>query len=164
MKHINNYFAVIMLIVISRVFPHPPNFTPLIALSFYVPAILGRKLVICYILAYILIDILFGFHEASFFVWGSIICISLLSKYFKDSLKTRLLGAITGSIIFFILTNFGVWTSGYYGYSLNGLISCYLAAIPFFNSTLIATVIYVFIIEMIIKLFFPNFFIIKNKF
>ena len=163
MKNPYNYLAIFILIFISRVIPHPPNFTPIIALSFYVPAILGIKFLMFYILSYILIDIFFGFHDASLFVWGSIFLISLISQYLTKSFMTRTIGVLTGSIIFFILTNFGVWTSGYYGYSLNGLISCYIAAIPFFNNTLISTVIYALIIESIIKIFFPNLIIVKKK-
>tara|TARA_E500000178_G_C16974651_1_gene732727 strand:+ start:801 stop:1241 length:441 start_codon:yes stop_codon:yes gene_type:complete len=146
------------------VVPHPPNFTPIIALSFYIPAILGSKFFPFYLFSYILIDLFFGFHDASFFVWGSIIFISLISKYLGTLFITRIFGVIGGSIIFFILTNFGVWTSGYYGYTLAGLISCYIAAIPFFGNTLVATIIYASLIELIIKLFFPNSIMSKRNF
>ena len=154
MKNPYNYLAIFILIFISRVVPHPPNFTPIIALSFYIPAIFGIKFLIFYVLIYVLIDIFFGFHDASLFVWGSIFLISLISQYLANSFITRIIGILTGSVIFFTITNFGVWTSGYYGYSLNGLISCYIAAIPFFNNTLISTVIYALIIELVMKLFF----------
>ncbi len=163
MKNYYNYIAIFALILFSRIVPHPPNFTPIIALSFYVPAILGVRLLVFFVSSYIFIDIFFGLHNASFFVWGSIILIALMSRYWKNSFKTRALGVIGGSIIFFIVTNFGVWTSGYYGYTLNGLISCYIAAIPFFNNTLIATIFYALVIEIILKLFFPNFMNISKK-
>ena len=163
MKNPYNYLAIFILIFISRVVPHPPNFTPIIALSFYIPAIFGIKFLIFYVLIYVLIDIFFGFHDASLFVWGSIFLISLISQYLANSFITRIIGILTGSVIFFTITNFGVWTSGYYGYSLNGLISCYIAAIPFFNNTLISTVIYALIIESVMRLFFPNFISVKKK-
>ena len=163
MKNPYNYLAIFILIFISRVVPHPPNFTPIIALSFYIPAIFGIKFLIFYVLIYVLIDIFFGFHDASLFVWGSIFLISLISQYLANSFITRIIGILTGSVIFFTITNFGVWTSGYYGYSLNGLISFYIAAIPFFNNTLISTVIYSLIIESVMRLFFPNFISVKKK-
>lgn len=163
MKNPYNYLAIFILIFISRIVPHSPNFTPIIAISFYIPAILGIKFIIFYVLSYILIDIFFGFHDASLFVWGSIFLISLISQHLTKSFLTRSIGVLTGSVIFFILTNFGVWTSGYYGYSLNGLISCYIAAIPFFNNTLISTVIYALIIESVMKLFFSNLITVKDK-
>jgi hypothetical protein len=53
-----------------------------------------------------------------------------------------LVNCIVAPIIFFIITNFGVWTSGYYGLTLEGLIACYIAAIPFFHMTLLGTIVY----------------------
>ena len=163
MKNPYNYLAIFILIFISRIVPHPPNFTPIIAISFYVPAILGIKFLIFYVLSYMLIDIFFGFHDASLFVWGSIFLVSLISQYLVSSFIGRIAGVLIGSIIFFIITNFGVWTSGYYGYSLNGLISCYIAAIPFFNNTLISTIIYALAIESVMKLFFPELIAVKKR-
>ena len=163
MKNPYNYFALFFLIFISRVVPHPPNFTPIIALSFYVPAILGIRFLMFFVLSYVVIDIFFGLHDASLFVWGSIIFISLLTKFIGKSFKTRLLGVLSGSIVFFVITNFGVWTSGYYGYTLDGLITCYIAAIPFFNNTLAATIVYALVIETIIKIFFPNLLTFKKN-
>lgn len=163
MKNPYNYFAIFILVFISRIVPHPPNFTPIIAISFYVPAILGNKFLVFYVLSYVLIDIFFGFHDASLFVWGSILLVSLISQYLVRSFIGRIAGVLIGSIVFFIITNFGVWTSGYYGYSLNGLISCYIAAIPFFNNTLISTIIYALVIESVMKLFFPKLINVKKK-
>lgn len=163
MKNPYNYLAIFILIFISRIVPHPPNFTPIIAISFYVPAILGIKFLIFYVLSYMLIDIFFGFHDASLFVWGSIFLVSLISQYLVSSFIGRIAGVLIGSIIFFIITNFGVWTSGYYGYSINGLISCYIAAIPFFNNTLISTIIYALAIESVMKLFFPKLIAVKKR-
>ena len=72
----------------------------------------------------------------------------VLSKYRKKQGigKTLLIW-----IIFFIITNFGVWVSGSYGYTLQGFISCYILAIPFFTNTLISTFIFSVVIETIIK-------------
>ena len=57
-----------------------------------------------------------------------------------------------GAIIFYLITNFGVWINGSYGYSFNGLIMCYIAAIPFFTYTIISTIFYSTIFEMFIYL------------
>ena len=41
---IKNFIVISFLsIVVSRLIPHPPNFTSLLALSFYVPALLGIR-------------------------------------------------------------------------------------------------------------------------
>ena len=60
MRNPYNYIAIFILILISRIVPHPPNFTPIIALSFYVPAILGIKFLFFFALSYVFIDIFFG--------------------------------------------------------------------------------------------------------
>jgi hypothetical protein len=42
-----------------------------------------------------------------------------------------------GAILFFILSNFGVWIgSGMYSKTLDGFVLCYTAALPFFGNTL----------------------------
>ena len=67
----------------------------------------------------------------------------------------RLAGALTGAILFYLITNFGVWLNGSYGYSLNGLIACYTLALPFFGYTLISTLVFSVIIEAIYKSYKP---------
>ena len=67
-----------------------------------------------------------------------------------QNLKNRIFGCLIGALIFFILTNFGVWSMGSYGYSLKGLITCYTLALPFFGNTLVSTLIFAFIIEILL--------------
>ena len=57
-----------------------------------------------------------------------------------------------GAFIFYLLTNFGVWSMGSYGYTIEGLINCYILAIPFFVNTIISTIIFSLVIEGIYKL------------
>ena len=66
-------------------------------------------------------------------------------------MSSRLLGALLGALLFFVITNFGVWSLGSYGYNLEGLILCYTLAIPFFGNTLISTLIFAAIIEIILN-------------
>ena len=98
-------------------------------------------------------DLFFGFHSTLFFTWGSVFIIGVISKYFNNSLITRLKGSLLGATIFFLVTNFGVWLSGYYEYTLGGLLNCYILAIPFFGYTLISTVTFSIIIETLYKFY-----------
>ena len=82
----------------------------------------------------------------------------LISNYFNRSITLRISGALTGAVIFFIVSNFGVWLNGSYGYSLNGMLSCYLLAIPFFGFSLLSTLIFSVIIETIYKFYQKTFF------
>ena len=131
----------------SRFIPHPPNFTSLLALSFYIPALLGQRYIAALLISFVLTDLVIGFHTLTFFTWGSVVIIGLTSKYFTNYAQKRLFGALIGSLIFFIITNFGVWTTGSYGYSMEGLISCFTLAIPFFTYSIISTLFFSIIIE-----------------
>ncbi len=158
-----NYFkftiGIFLALGVSRFVPHPPNFTSLLALSFYIPALLGIRYIPALIISFVITDLIIGFHDVAFFTWGSVLFIGLISKYFSNNIMKRLSGALLGACIFFIFTNFGVWTLGSYGYSLDGLIICYTLAIPFFAYSLISTFLFSSIIETIYK-----FLTIKNNF
>jgi len=151
MNHIKISISIFLALAASRFIPHPPNFTSLMALSFYVPVIFGFKFTAVLILSFILTDIFIGFHNVAFFTWGSVFFIGLISKYFTKNLTSRLSGALLGAFSFFIITNFGVWSFGSYGYSFEGLITCYYFAIPFFTYSLISTLVFSVIIEIIYK-------------
>ena len=151
MEYLKISIGIFLALAASRFIPHPPNFTSLLALSFYVPALLGLRYLPILILSFMLTDLFIGFHDIVFFTWGSIIFIGLISKYFIKSILSRILGALIGAFAFFIITNFGVWSLGSYGYSLDGILKCYVLAIPFFTYSLISTFLFSIAIEMICK-------------
>ncbi|MDA9105992.1 hypothetical protein N9J74_00565 [Candidatus Pelagibacter sp.] len=153
-----NYFKISLAIFVtlasSRFIPHPPNFTTLLALSFYVPALLGVRYLPALLVSFILTDLVIGFHGITFFTWGSVILIGLSSKFFVKNMLSRISGSLVGASLFFIITNFGVWSLGSYGYNINGFIACYTLALPFFAYSLISTFILSGIIEGLYKMFF----------
>ena len=152
MNYLKISIGIFLVLATSRFIPHPPNFTSLIALSFYVPALLGRKFVPSLIFSFLLTDLIIGFHNTLFFTWGSVILIGIISNIFKKRLGLRLVGAISGVLIFFIVTNFGVWFTGSYGYNFEGLIICYTLALPFLGNTLVSTVIFSAMIEILLSI------------
>tara|TARA_B100001094_G_C17535499_1_gene486612 strand:+ start:49 stop:549 length:501 start_codon:yes stop_codon:yes gene_type:complete len=133
----------------SRFIPHPPNFTSLIALSFYVPLFFGRKYIFAVVISFIITDLIIGYHNITHWTWGSILIIGFLTKYIPNKLLARISGAMGGAVIFYLLTNLGVWSTGMYGYHLKGLVECYILAIPFFGYTIISTFIFSTLIETI---------------
>ena len=151
MNYLKITIGIFLALAVTRFIPHPPNFTSLIALSLYIPIFFGILYLPALLLCFVITDFFIGFHSVLFFTWGSVIFISLLSKYFASTILSRLAGGIIGAILFFIITNFGVWTSGYYGYTLSGLMSCYILALPFFGNTLISTIFYSTIIETVLR-------------
>ena len=151
MKYLKITVGIFAVLAASRFIPHPPNFTSLLALSFYVPALLGVRYLPALLICFVLTDVIIGFHDVSFFTWGSIILIGLVSKFFTSTLSNRIFGSLLGASLFFIITNFGVWSLGSYAYTFEGLLLCYTLAIPFFAYSLISTFIFSGIIEGIYK-------------
>ena len=97
--------GIFLILAFTRFIPHPPNFTSLIALSFYVPAIFGLRFLPLVLISYVLTDLFIGFHNTIFFTWGSVIAIGFLSKYLNSSIILRIFGAMGGATLFFIITN-----------------------------------------------------------
>ena len=162
MNYLKISIGILIVLSASRFIPHPPNFTSLIAISFYIPLIFGAIYMPIVLFSFVITDIFIGFHNVLFFTWGSVVIIGLFSKYFVSlGYKFRILGALSGAVLFFIVTNFGVWLSGSYGYTLSGLVNCYTLAIPFFGYTLLSTITYSIIIEVIYN--YKNLFLFLKK-
>ena len=102
-------------------------------------------------MSFVITDLFIGLHGLAIFTWGSLIVIGLLPNYFSSSVLSRVSGSLVGAFLFFLITNFGVWTKGTYGFDFNGLIMCYTLAIPFFAYNLISTFIFSGIFEGIYK-------------
>src|SRR3990170_1530881 len=99
-----------------RLLPHEPNFTPIAAIALFSGVNLSRKqALIIPILTMLAADIFIGF--ASFWVtisvYGSFLIISLLGLWLKNHQKIQnmVMVSLTGSFIFFFLTNFAVWAA-----------------------------------------------------
>ena len=159
MKYLQISFGIFLALAFSRFIPHPPNFTSLMALTFYVPAILGARYIPALIISFLLTDLIIGFHSVMFFTLGSVVFIGLLSQYFLKNFTSRIAGSLLGVFLFFLITNFGVWSLGSYGYSYEGLVICYTLALPFLAYNFISTLIFASIIEFCIykKTLFKNY-------
>mgnify|MGYP001418482572 CR=1 FL=1 len=153
MSYLKISFGIFVTLAVSRLIPHPPNFTSLIALSFYVPVFFGLRFIPVIIGSFLITDIFLGFHNLQVFTWGSVFVIGYISQFFIKNFMNRISGALLGAIIFFIISNFGVFALGSYGYTFKGLISCYILAIPFFTNTILSTFIFSFLIEAVYKIF-----------
>ena len=152
MNYLKISLGIFVALAASRFIPHPPNFTSLLALSFYVPALLGVRFIPALLISFAITDLVIGFHTTTLFTWGSVLLIGFMSGYFTNNVMTRISGALLGALVFFIITNFGVWTNGMYGYNIEGLVACYTMAIPFFAYSLISTLIFSTLIESICKI------------
>ena len=147
-----NRFLVLCIIVIgimTRLLPHPPNFTPILSFALLSGVYSKNNLGIFIPISIMLLsDMILGSHGTIIWVYSSLFVIYLIGYYFINniSFKNVLLGSLVGSFLFFVLTNLGVWFIGY-PKTIEGLIACYVAAIPFYKNTLLSTVLYTSIIH-----------------
>ena len=155
MTYLKFTISIFIILAASRFIPHPPNFTSLMAISFYIPAMLGINYIPALLISFFITDLIIGMHNLTFFTWGSVLIIGLMSKYFKNGYFNRICGSLIGVCIFFIITNFGVWAldTNLYSKNFEGLISCYFMAIPFFGNNLVATILFSSIIELLYKVY-----------
>ena len=131
--------------VICRFLPHEPNFTPLVALSLFAAAnIQNKRLAVTVpLLMIVLSDLVIGLHSVIAYTWTSVLLITLLGLHNRQKAGAiRFLGkGVLASILFFVITNFGVWMT-YYPKTFSWLMECYTLAIPFYRNTLISTMLY----------------------
>ena len=82
MRFIKVGICTLLALAASRFIPHPPNFTSLLAISFYIPAFFGTRYISLVVISLIFTDIIIGLHSTIVFTWGSIAIIGLLSQFF----------------------------------------------------------------------------------
>ena len=138
--------VIIILIAITRLIPHPPNFTPIFAIILFGGAyIKDYRLAIAIPLASMLLSDLYisGFHSSLPFVYLGLALIIVMGLMLRNNINiiNCAISFLSGPILFFLITNFGVWIIGY-PKSIVGILECYTVAIPFFYNSLFGTVIY----------------------
>lgn len=132
---------------LSRLVPHPPNFTPLAALALFGGACFAdrRAAFGVPLAALFLSDLVLGLHRFIPVVYGSFALIVFLGFWLRSrrNVVPIACASLAGSVLFFVLTNFAVWAIGsFYPRTWQGLIACYVAAIPFFHNTLLGDALY----------------------
>jgi hypothetical protein len=133
---------------VSRLLPHPDNFTPIMAIALAGGVYLDKRFALIIPLAALFLsDIFIGFHNTIIFVYGSFVFIGFIGLWLKSHKKPLpIIGsALLSSTLFFIITNFGVWLTGsgwFYPKTWQGLIECYTLALPFFRNTITGDLVY----------------------
>ena len=131
----NFLIGFVLLAVWFRLIPHPPNVAPITALALFSGASFRNKWfsIIFPLIAMILSDIVLGFSTITLWVYSAFILITMFSWVTKELKWTSVL---ISSLIFFIVSNFGVWVLSY-PHTIEGLITCYTMAIPFFGYSIL---------------------------
>jgi hypothetical protein len=152
--HLIFALSLIAAVTVSRFIPHPPNFTPVIAMALFSGAVISKRFVAFGfpLLAMCISDMLLNrayypdhmglgyFIEIpTFGVYGGILLSSIMGSLIGQNLKwKRIIGfSIGSSLLFWIVSNFFCWPGNpLYTQNIQGLLSCYIAALPFLAQTL----------------------------
>jgi hypothetical protein len=142
--------CLILIAAASRVIPHPPNFTPVTAIALFGGAYFTRKWLAFFVpLSSLFLSNLILGYAGSYVMYASfalIVSVGFLLRR-RRTAKAIAAAALASSVLFFLLTNFGVWFfDSMYPKTGAGLILCYTAAIPFFKNTLLGNAIYTVIL------------------
>lgn len=150
--------AMIVLAALSRLLPHPPNFSPVEAMALFGGAYFASRAwaIVVPLIAMVLSDIALGLmfggsymsYVTSLSFWSIYFCIAL-STVLGFGLRGKVGGAnvlgysLIGSVLFFLVTNFTAWLgSTMYPQTGSGLVAAYVAGIPFFKWTVLGTLFY----------------------
>jgi hypothetical protein len=133
--------------VLARVLPHAPSFSPVAASALFAGMVIARRFALAVpIAAMLLSDLILGFDgwTMRLVVYAALTVpavLGLMARNARWPLAFPL--AAASSVIFFVVTNFAVWlTSGMYPLDAAGLAKCYVAALPFFQNTLIGDLLW----------------------
>ena len=139
--------GLVALLTLSRLIPHPPNFTPILGMAVFSGAIISKR-IIAYLVplaAMLLSDLYLGFHASMPIIYFSLAVCVLIGTFIEArvSILSSFLSISFGVIIFFLITNFMVWYgSGMYEHSISGLMTCYFMGLPFVQNTFISSLLY----------------------
>jgi hypothetical protein len=147
-------YLYVLAAVLIRVLPHPWNMTPVGAMFLFSAATFRSKwqgwlvpLAALMISDYAVIQIVWKgqFPWFSPYTWGAFSVVSVLGWTLRSKLSVLHVAGVaaSGSVLFWVLSNFAVWANSVvYPHTLAGLGACYVAAIPFFPNDLAGNLVY----------------------
>jgi uncharacterized protein DUF6580 len=146
-------YLIVVLAVLARFAPHPPNFTPAFGVLLFGGAYLKRRDSIWFPVALLALSDLvlttwvYGMRVSwsEPLDWLGFALIALLGLWLRSRISARnvVAASLAGPTAFFLVSNFGVWLGWrMYPPTWAGLIACYVAALPFFGNSLVASVLY----------------------
>ncbi len=152
--------GIIIFAALMRIVPHYPNFTPVAALALFGGAHLGKRWLafLLPLTALFVSDLFLGFHNFMIPVYFSFALVVLLGRLMRNNIRIPFVigGSLSGSLLFFLITNAAVWISTpYYPNTFQGLMTSYTMAIPFFHTALLGDLFYN-------ALFFGGFYFVKQ--
>ncbi|MBK9335706.1 MAG: hypothetical protein IPM98_03605 [Lewinellaceae bacterium] len=146
--------VLVLLAALTRLLPHPHNFTPIAAIGLFGAAVFERRMLMFFVpfAALFLSDlfinnVIYAAYQTGFAwytsLWiyaafAAVIVVGRLLLQNQISTKKVVGASLSASVIFFLVTNFSVWVeSGMYPKTLSGLTACFAAGVPFFGNTIL---------------------------
>ncbi len=161
----------VIIAAISRVVMYPDNFSPIIGMAIFAGAVFTDKRLafVLPVVAMLLSDVMFEAFNITtgFWGWGQLVGygILVLITFIAFSMKKHKPGyilafSVGSSLIFFILSNLSFFLIDNRIYQLytqdaQGLMNCYVAALPFLKTGIIADLVYSFVL-------FGSFHLLRN--
>jgi hypothetical protein len=151
--------AAVLLAALTRLIPHPPNSAPITAMALFGAATLTDKrlALLTPLLALFVSDLcieamhrmglmaVWGLYSGMWVTYTAFLLITVMGFLLRRHRSVPAIAAATlaGSVVFYVVTNFGVWAWwNLYPHTLEGLLTCYTAAIPFFRNTVFGDAVY----------------------
>lgn len=140
--------AMVLGAALTRIAPHPWNFTPIGGMALFSGAAFRNRAVAFSVpfAALFLSDLWIGLHSLMWAVYGSFALNILMGMWLRGRRRLLPVAATTiaSALLFFLITNWAVWLSGMtYPKTFTGLITCYIAGLPYFGNTLAGDAFYV---------------------
>lgn len=168
-KNLLSLALFILIGVLSRVIPHPWNFTGITSMALFA-GLLSKEnkfLFLAPLASLFVSDLILGFHNTMIYTYLGFALVGLLSLQYASSrvlLKANFKNLLTlsgysavGGLVFFIVSNFGVWySSNMYSHTVAGLVNCYVAGIPFLDNQLLGDLFYSFVFMMVYHVIFSK--------
>ncbi len=132
---------VVVVVALYRLLPSPVNFSPIGAMALFGGFQFRHRLAaLMFPLAALFIsDLVLGFHDLMWAVYGAFALSVVIGVVLQDQKGVLVKGGavLLSSLLFFFMTNFAVWMqSGMYLPTFEGLITCFIAGLPFLNTTI----------------------------
>lgn len=141
--------GLLVLGILLRIMPHTANFAPVGAIALFAGAVLSKRMAIILPLSLMIVsDLIIGLHSDILFTWGGFALVGIygmLLRHRNPALQVAV-GAVGSALIFFVVSNFGVWLSGdMYARTWQGFVECYTMALPFLRPTFLGDLAYAMI-------------------
>ena len=142
--------TIVLVLAFSRLVPHPPNVVPIAAMALFAGAFFSNRILafIVPLAAMLLSDLVIGFHSTVWYVYAGVAITVFIGGFLKRfSIMNVGLSAVIATLAFYLITNFGAWLHhDMYPQNLNGLLQSYTAGIPFLRNSLIANIIFSYLV------------------